>query len=405
MNHEPYASLKVREFRWYLLARMCLTMAWQMQGVIVGWQVYSFTKDPFALGLVGLAEAIPFIITSFYGGHTADVVERKKIIIPFTALYLICALCLLSFTFPFAHVVYQNHVWPIYGIIAATAVETPDGLALFDTGPESTFAHLAEQLSEAGFAAENVRHVFLSHIHFDHAGAAWRFAELGATIYVHPRGAPHLIDPAKLVASATRLYGDDMERLWGKFSGIAPDRVRILEDNDVVRVAPFEIRAIATPGHASHHHIYHWGDIVFGGDVAGVRLGGGPPAPPFVPPELDIEAWRESIAKIRALNPEKLYLPHFGLVPGDIAAHLDALEERVSRWSTWFRDRIRAGDDEQKMKPAFADYVTTDLRAAGATEIEVAAYEQADPSFMAVNAALRYWRKHHPEEVGLSGAA
>jgi hypothetical protein len=105
------------------------------------------------------------------------------------------------------------------------------------------------------------------------------------------------------------------------------------------------------------------------------------------------------IAKIRALQPAKLYLPHFGLVKGDIAAHLDALEERVRRWSLWFRDRIRAGDDEQKMTPAFAEYVADELRGAGATEAEVIDYEHADPSFMAVSAAMRYWRKHHPEEV------
>ncbi|MDP9098318.1 MAG: MBL fold metallo-hydrolase [Verrucomicrobiota bacterium] len=287
------------------------------------------------------------------------------------------------------------------GIIAATLLESDEGPVLFDTGPESTFKNLESGLRKLDFAPHDVRRVFLSHIHFDHAGAAWRFAELGATIYVHPRGAPHLTDPAKLVASATRLYGDDMERLWGKFSGIAPERVRVLEDDDVVRVAPFEIRAIATPGHASHHHIYHWNDTVFGGDVAGVRLGGGPPAPPFVPPELDIEAWRKSIARIRALNPAKLYLPHFGIVSGDISAHLNSLDERVVRWSIWFRDRLRAGDDEQKMTRAFADYVASELGQAGATESELADYEQADPSFMAVSAAIRYWRKHHPEEVGL----
>ena len=287
------------------------------------------------------------------------------------------------------------------GIIAVTLLETDEGLVLFDTGPESTFETVVAQLPERGFSVQDVRHVFLSHIHFDHAGAAWRFAELGATIYVHPRGAPHLIDPTKLVASATRLYGDKMKLLWGTIAAIAPERVRVLEDNDVVRSAPFEIRAIATPGHASHHHVYHWNDNIFGGDVAGVQLGSGPPAPPFVPPELDIEAWRESIAKIRALNPAKLYLPHFGLVAGDITAHLNALEERVIRWSIWFRDRIRAGDDEQKMTPAFADYVADELRTLGATDSEVADYEHADPSFMAVSAAIRYWRKHHPEEVEL----
>ena len=290
------------------------------------------------------------------------------------------------------------------GIIAATALESDDGLILFDTGPESTFETVAAQLPETGFSLQDVRHVFLSHIHFDHAGAAWRFAQLGATIYVHPRGAPHLIDPTKLVASATRLYGDEMGRLWGKIDAVPVERVRVLEDRDIVRAGQFDIRAIATPGHASHHHIYHWDDIVFGGDVAGVRLGGGPPVPPFVPPELDIEAWLESIAKIRALNPAKLYLPHFGPVEGKLSAHLDALEERVRRWSSWFRDRLRAGEGEQTLPPAFAEFVANELRNAGATGDERIDYEQADPSFMAVSAAIRYWRKHHPEEVELPSA-
>lgn len=287
------------------------------------------------------------------------------------------------------------------GIIASILLETENGPILFDTGPESTFENIVSELNRIGFAPRDVRHVFLSHIHFDHAGAAWRFAELGATIYVHRRGAPHLIDPRKLIASATRLYGDEMKRLWGTVAAIAPERVRVLENNAVVRVAPFEIRAIETLGHASHHHVYHWADTVFGGDVAGVRLGTGPAVPPFVPPELNIEAWRESIAKIRELNPAKLYLAHFGLVEQDIAGHLDALEERIIRWSIWFRDRMRAGDDEQKLTQAFADYLSAELQALNATGAEVADYEHADPSFMAVSAATRYWRKHHPEEVGL----
>jgi glyoxylase-like metal-dependent hydrolase (beta-lactamase superfamily II) len=285
------------------------------------------------------------------------------------------------------------------GIIAVTVLETEAGPVVFDTGPESTFETVVAELRNLGLDPADVRHVFLSHIHFDHAGAAWRFAELGATIYVHPRGAPHLIHPAKLIASATRLYGDQMERLWGKIAAIPAERVRVLEDNDVVEVGPFSIRAVSTPGHASHHHVYHWDDTVFGGDVAGVRLGSGPPAPPFVPPELDLEAWRDSIGKIRALNPVKLYLPHFGLVRGDIPAHLDALEERIVRWSLWFRDRIRSGDDESRMTPDFAEHVAADLRAAGAGESEIVDYEYADPSFMAVTAASRYWRKRHPEAV------
>ena len=285
------------------------------------------------------------------------------------------------------------------GIIAATAVESEDGLVLFDTGPESTFENIATELRRVGSDISEVRHVFLSHIHFDHAGAAWRLAERGATIYVHPRGAPHLLDPTKLVESATRIFRDEMEKLWGRIAPVPEKNLKVLQDMDVVRVGALEVRAIATPGHASHHHVYHWEDNLFGGDIAGVRIGHGPPIPPFVPPELHIESWLESIEKIRALHPAKLYLPHFGLVEGSIFAHLDALEERVRRWSIWFRDRIRTGTDETQLVPAFAEYEASDLQAGGATKGEVGDYETADPSYMAVSAALRYWNKYHPEVI------
>jgi len=289
------------------------------------------------------------------------------------------------------------------GIVAATALETNDGIALFDTGPESTFDNVIVDLGKVGFSPEDVRHVFLSHIHFDHAGAAWRFAGpgrtggKGATVYVHPRGASHLIDPTKLIESATRIFGDVMQRLWGRIGPVPAERVKILEDNEVVRLPPFEIRAIATPGHASHHHVYHWDDNVFGGDIAGVRIGNGPPIPPFVPPELQIESWRESIAKIRKLNAPNLYLPHFGKITGPVSGHLDLVDERVVRWSEWFRERIRAGDDEPKLRSTFPELEHADLRKGGATQNDIDGYEAADPSYMAVGAAIRYWKKYHPE--------
>ena len=282
------------------------------------------------------------------------------------------------------------------GIIAATALETSDGLALFDTGPESTYSNIVQGLADSGASAGDVRHVFLSHIHFDHAGAAWRFAELGATVYVHPRGAPHLKDPRKLLESATRIFGNEMEKLWGRVAPVPQDRLRILEDQDVVQLGDLEIRALATPGHASHHHVYHWDENVFGGDVAGVQLGAGPPIPPFVPPELDIEAWRKSIAVIRDLNPAQLYLPHFGLARGAIAPYLDALEERVVRWSEWLRDRVLDNNATENLPAAFAEYEARDLREGGATFAQVADYEAADPSYMAVTAARRYWQKQSP---------
>jgi glyoxylase-like metal-dependent hydrolase (beta-lactamase superfamily II) len=285
------------------------------------------------------------------------------------------------------------------GIVAATALETDDGVALFDTGPESTFDNVIVDLRKAGFEPNDVHHVFVSHIHFDHAGAAWRFARLGSTVYVHPRGAPHLIDPAKLIESAKRIFGNEMERLWGKIEPVPAECVKILEDNEVVRLPPFEIRAIATPGHASHHHVYHWDDCVFGGDIAGVRIGNGPPIPPFVPPELHVESWRQSIAKIRALDAACLYLPHFGKVSGPVNDHLDAVDERVKRWAEWFRKKIRAGDGESKLRSTFAELEHAELRAGGASESEVEGYEAADPSYMAVSASLRYWKKYHPEAV------
>ncbi|MDQ6911589.1 MAG: MBL fold metallo-hydrolase [Verrucomicrobiota bacterium] len=281
------------------------------------------------------------------------------------------------------------------GVIAATALETNDGIALFDTGPESTFENIVAELRRIGAEAKEVRQVFLSHIHFDHAGAAWRFAELGATIYVHPRGAPHLIDPKKLVDSATRIFGDDMERLWGKIAAVPEERLKILQDDEVVRLDSLGIHAIETPGHAGHHHVYHWDDNLFGGDIAGVRIGSGPPIPPFVPPELHVESWLESIAKMRALNVAKLYLPHFGLVEGSIATHFDQLEERVRRWSEWFREQLREGKEEPQLIAPFAEYEHTDLREHGAKQDEVDNYEAADPSYMAVSGAVRYWRKYH----------
>lgn len=285
------------------------------------------------------------------------------------------------------------------GIIAATALETNDGIALFDTGPESTFENIAAAMRAAGFSPDDVRHVFLSHIHLDHAGAAWRFAEVGATIHVHPRGAGHLLDPSRLMNSATRIFGAEMKRLWGEMRPIPEEQVRITDEGITIAAGQFEVRPLATPGHASHHNVYQWDDNVFGGDVAGVRIEDGPPVPPFVPPELHIESWLESIRQVRMLNATRLYLPHFGLVEGDLPAHFAALAERVERWANWFRDELRKGRGEAELVPEFADYEAKDILSFGAAEERLADYEQADPSFMAVTASIRYWRKHHPEAL------
>ena len=285
------------------------------------------------------------------------------------------------------------------GIIAVTALKTDDGIVLFDTGPESTFDYVSTAMRGLGFSPNDVRQVFLSHIHLDHAGAAWRFGEAGAIIHVHPRGAKHLLDPSRLMESATRIFGDEMERLWGEMRPIPPERVLATEDNVMIRAGEFEVHPLATPGHASHHNVYHWEKNLFGGDIAGVRLDQGPPVPPFVPPELNLEEWLESIEKIRSLGATRLYLPHFGRVEDDLDAHFDALAERIRRWATWFRDQLRDGRSEAELISAFAGYEAQDLRKAGAPNERVADYEQADPSFMAVTASIRYWQKFHPEAL------
>jgi glyoxylase-like metal-dependent hydrolase (beta-lactamase superfamily II) len=288
-------------------------------------------------------------------------------------------------------------------IIAATVLETSDGLAFFDCGPESTFDNVLAGLRAGGLSPNDVRHVFLSHIHLDHAGAAWRLAEFGATVYVHPRGAPHLINPAKLIESATRIYGNDMGRLWGRLAPVPESQVRIANDGDVFQAGQFQVRAVDTPGHANHHNVYHWDDNVFGGDVAGVTINGGPPIPPFVPPELHIESWQQSLDKIRAMKPARFYLPHYGLVEDGIDAHLDAVQERLHRWSNWFRDQLRAGKTEAELIPMFAKYEADDLQAGGSNPEVVKDYEYADPSFMAVSSSIRYWNKFHPDALGASG--
>ncbi len=283
-------------------------------------------------------------------------------------------------------------------VIASFLLETSQGPVLFETGPESRFSALLDGLNSLGYAASDIQHVFVTHIHLDHAGAAWRFAERGATIYVHPKGAPHLVDPSKLWASATRIYGDKMGELWGQMGYVPEGQVEILQDGDTVKIGEAVVQALETPGHANHHHAYLIGDVLMGGDVTGVKIGRGPVLPPCPPPEIHIEAWRESIARIRALKPGKIYLTHFGETE-DVGSHLNALEANLVEWAEWIRQKLKAGLTREEMVGAFEAYVAATLRAAGLSEEEVQEYEFADPAWMSVDGLVRYWNKHHPEDV------
>ncbi len=283
-------------------------------------------------------------------------------------------------------------------VIASFLLETQAGPVLFETGPESRFSVLLDSLNVLGYAASDIRHVFVTHIHLDHAGAAWRMAERGSTIYVHPKGAPHLVDPSKLWASATRIYGDQMEALWGQMGSVPESRIEILQDGATVQVGEVAITALETPGHAYHHHAFLIGDALIGGDVTGVKIGRGPVLPPCPPPEIHIETWRQSIAKIRALNLRKLYLTHFGPTD-DVGPHLEALEAKLLEWADWIKVRLKQGQSREQMVAEFESYVAATLRTAGLSEEEVQEYEFADPAWMSVDGLVRYWTKHHPEEV------
>ncbi|AEB12302.1 MBL fold metallo-hydrolase [Marinithermus hydrothermalis] len=284
-------------------------------------------------------------------------------------------------------------------IIASFVVETQDGPVLIETGPESAYARLAEGLEALGYAPEDVRHVLVTHIHLDHAGAAWRFAHHGARVYVHPRGAKHLVDPSRLLDSARRIYREAMERLWGRVEGIPAEQVRPVESGEVLRIGGVAFQALETPGHAPHHHAYRVEGVAFTGDVGGVRIGNGPVLPPCPPPDIHVEAWRASLDRLRREGLEALYLTHFGRFT-DVAAHLDALEARLVHWADWIRARLAQGMEAEAIVPEFEALVRETLEAAGLSPAEVREYELADPAWMSVMGLVRYWRKHRPEALG-----
>jgi len=287
-------------------------------------------------------------------------------------------------------------------VICIALVESgPNELVIVDSGPESDFDFVVEGIRKLGFQPEHVRHLLASHIHLDHTGGAWRWAEeFGTKIYVHPKGAPHLEDPSRLVASATRIYGDKMDRLWGTVGAIPEDRVIAVDDGAVLRFGSRQFRVLYTPGHAQHHNSY-WLEkeqTLFAGDVAGVLIHHGPPIPPFPPPDIHLESWKESLDKIRALKPISLHVTHFGRVDDPLRS-LDALEKRLFVWADWMKQRLLEGKSETEIIPEFQKFIESELLSDGAKQGDLSTYEHADPASMSVSGLIRYWRKFHPEQV------
>jgi glyoxylase-like metal-dependent hydrolase (beta-lactamase superfamily II) len=227
------------------------------------------------------------------------------------------------------------------GITAAFVVRGDDATALVETGPRSSIDHVLAGLEAAGI--EQLDWIVVTHIHLDHAGAAGtlakRFPE--ARVAVHPVGAPHLVDPSKLWASASRIYGDDMERLWGGIDALPEDRIEILKDGDSIDLGGRRLTALETPGHASHHHAYQDDGtaLVFTGDALGVSPRGMSafrPATP--PPEFDLEVALASIERIRTCGATSLWLTHFGPsdVPVEEACH--KASEVLQTWAGWVEE-------------------------------------------------------------------
>lgn len=278
--------------------------------------------------------------------------------------------------------------------IAAYLLEGPDGWVLVETGPMSTLHTLQERLRQHGLQADDVKHVLVTHIHLDHAGAAGWWAQQGATVYVHPVGAPHLVDPSRLWHSAGRIYGDAMEQLWGDLLPAPANRVVSVANGETIDVAGLAITAWDTPGHAWHHHVYQIGDVAFSGDAAGVRL-----VPdrwvslPAPPPELDLDAWGATVSRLQAMRIEALYLTHFGKVENP-AAHLQQFAALMEAAADFIRAHIEAGTDRDQLLEAYREWnKERALQAGTALEAFNGRYEAANPLFMSVDGIMRYWRK------------
>jgi len=251
------------------------------------------------------------------------------------------------------------------------------GDVLVDPGPTSCLDTLLGALD-----GERPRALLLTHIHLDHAGASGSLVERwpDLEVYVHERGARHMADPARLLESARRLYGDDMDRLWGDFVAVPESNLRVLQGGETL---PGGFEVAYAPGHASHHVAYRHDGTAFVGDVGGVRI---PPSrfvlPPTPPPDIDIEAWHASIDRIAAWHPERLAITHFGATE-DAAGHLAEMHRRLDEQA----ELVHGGDRE-----SFLERVNRDVAAAGDPDT-AAAYAQAAPRDQLYAGLERYWRK------------
>ena len=282
-------------------------------------------------------------------------------------------------------------------IIATVVLHGASGVTLIDPGPATTLDHLRLSLHRKSMAIADVRQVLLTHIHLDHAGATGALLRENPAIdvFVHERGAPHMIDPSKLLASATRLYGADMDRLWGDFLPVPAERVRALKGNERISAGGRDLEVAYTPGHASHHVTYFdpSSRVAFVGDTAGVRRPGRDYVmPPTPPPDIDLDAWHSSEDRILAWEPDTLFLTHFGPFHAP-RLHFQDMTDRLAQWSRIVRKLLSDTSlDEEGRLSAFMSEALLDLkRKVGPVEAEQ--YNRAGRLDYSWQGLSRYWRK------------
>ncbi|HET9587360.1 MAG TPA: MBL fold metallo-hydrolase [Anaerolineales bacterium] len=279
--------------------------------------------------------------------------------------------------------------------IAAYLIRHGDGAILIESGPGSTRAALQAGLAKEGLSPLDVTHVLLTHIHLDHAGAAGWLARQGAEIYVHPVGAPHMINPEKLLASAGRIYGSKMQSLWGEFLPVPEDKLRVPQDGERILIGNLEFVPVNTPGHAEHHYAYLFEDICFSGDVGGVRIPGYPYLRiPMPPPELHLGRWRESIARLKKGKFKRIAPTHFGLY-NDAEWHLHEVEKGLDSAERWL-EKMMAEDPSppvEALRQSFTDWMEEEAVQMNLSPDVMKAYQLANPPGMSADGLLRYWKK------------
>jgi len=279
--------------------------------------------------------------------------------------------------------------------IASYLIRHSTGAMLIESGPGSCLASLQAGLAANGLAPSDVTHVLLTHIHLDHAGAAGWLARQGALVYVHPVGAPHMLNPEKLLASAARIYGDRMQTLWGDFLPVPENRLIIPGDGEEISIGAHRLVPINTPGHAEHHYAYLFEDICFSGDVGGVRIPGFRYLRvPMPPPELNFGRWHESLSRLRKESFARLAPTHFGIFD-DPEWHLNQLEQELWAAEKWLERVMPADPPVEQLRREFAEWVGARSQQAGLSTGALRAFELANPLGMSADGLQRYWRKVH----------